>query len=199
MTAPDRPVGDAVPPGEPEVTLRPGRAAAGWSAASLPLVAAGGWFVADSNGAPVAWLVCGLFVAVAAFFLAQLVAPRLFTVRLDAEGIQVRLPWQRVEVAWDRVVLARVRRSGGDPSLRLYIQEDAVSDGEPPGARGDTPDDRPAHVVDVLLPVGGDLRALHRALAHHLGGPHVQPSTPADGAEGGPPAPPRRADPAGGT
>jgi hypothetical protein len=140
------------------VTVRPRPASASWwTLLGAALVAAGVFLVLDTSGHPAAWAALALFVPVAAFFTAQLVAPGAVAVHLDAEGLVARAPWRRTRVRWDDVHLARVRRVAGDPVLVLEIRQPA-SDG--PASQD---------VVGILLPVGADLQALHSFLEQRLG------------------------------
>lgn len=141
------------------VTLRPRRGpAAGWSAAALLLVASGVWFVLDSAGHPLAWLSLGLFLAVASYFVLQLLAPGSFAVQLTEEAVVARALWHRTEVPWEQVHLARVERTLGEPFLELHIREPSPV-GDPFRTRA----------LGILLPLGCDLGALHTFLAVRLG------------------------------
>ena len=142
------------------VTLRPRLGAAvTWSVLGALLVAAGAFFVLDSSGHPIAWATLALFLAVALYFLAQLVSARVSVVELDREHLRARTYGRRTEVAWDDVHVATVRRVAGDPVLVLDVRD--------PNGRQD--------VIGVLLPVGCDLDALHDFLAARLGrGPAVE-------------------------
>ena len=141
------------------LTLRPSRrVAAWWTLGVAVLLAAGVWLIVDSHGHPFAWLAFAVFVAQGSFFVAQLVAPSAFAIELDDTGLEARLLWQHVDVAWDVVHVARVRRVFGDPILELHVRE--------PSPTGD-----PWHTraIGVMLPVGYDAFALHTFLAARLG------------------------------
>ncbi len=148
------------------LTLRPSRRVAlRWTLAVLVLLTAGAWFVVDSHGHPFAWLAVAVFVAVGSFFVGQLVAPGAFALHLDETGLEARLLWQHVDVAWDVVHVARVRRVIGDPILELHVREPSPT-GDPWRTRA----------IGVLLPVGYDAPALHAFLAARLGvgGPPIE-------------------------
>lgn len=144
-----------------EVRLRPDRlVAGGWSLLAIVLLGAGAWFVVDSRGHVVAWLAVGLFVAVGAYFLLQLLAPGWFEVVLDDDVLRSRVLWFETTVPWDQVHLARVESAAGEPFLELHVREPAPT-GDPWRTRA----------LGVLLPLGVDLDALHRFLARRLGPP----------------------------
>lgn len=134
------------------LVLRPARGpAVAWAVAGAVLLAAGVWLVVDSAGTPLAWVAVAVFGAVASYFLLQALVPSWFTLVCDEHGLRGRTPWRRLDVAWDQVDLATVDRFVGDPVLRLHLATD------------------PPDVVDVLLPVGADVAALHRFLRDRLG------------------------------
>lgn len=127
-------------------------ATAWWSLLGSALIAAGVFFVVDSDGHPVAWAALVIFVVVAAYFVSQLVAPTVTAVRLTHDELRARCFLRTVEVPWDDVRLARVGRRFGEPVLTLDLD---------PGAA-----DRR---VRLLLPVGCDLDRLHGFLSRRLG------------------------------
>lgn len=134
------------------LVLRPARGLATvWAAAGAVLLAAGVWLVVDSGGAPLAWVAIAVFAAVASYFILQALVPAWFTLVCDEHGLRGRTPWRAFRVAWSDVDLAGVERFAGDPLLRLHVHEPA-------------PD-----VIDVLLPVGADVAALHEFLRRQLG------------------------------
>lgn len=144
------------------VTLRPSRATAGgWTAVGAVATGLAVWVALDAADSLVAWVFAALCLVVTLYVALQLVAPRWFTVALDAEGVEVRLPWQREHVPWDRVHQARVVRVAGEPMLELHV--DAADD----HARG--------RGLGVVLPVGSDQDALHRVLEQRLGRQPVEP------------------------
>lgn len=139
-----------------ERLVRGTAAATWWSLLGLALVASGVFFVVDSGGHPLAWLALALFALVAAYFLVPLLVPGALSIRLDHDALRARTFLRRVEIAWDEVRLARVRRVAGDLVLRLDVGRDPDGD---------------VTAVTVPLPVGADLAALHRFLARRLGRP----------------------------
>lgn len=142
------------------LVLRPRRGpTAAWAVAGALLIAAGVWLVVDSDGAPLAWVAVAAFGAVGAYFLFQGAAPSAFTLVLDERGVRGRTPWRRIELDWEQIDLASVDRFAGDPLLRLHVARPV------------------ADVVDVLLPVGADVGALHEFLRNRLG-PAPEPSVP---------------------
>lgn len=133
--------------------------AAGWTLAGAALVAMGAWLVADSAWSPYAVAAFTLFALVTAFFASQLLAPELFSIELDPEGIDARTLLRRVRLPWEAVHLARVAHRLGDPWLILEVH---VQGG------GDDGGDR-TEEVGILLPLGADLAALHEWLDARLG------------------------------
>lgn len=138
--------------GQQRLVLRPGDSVRLWAAGGLLLVAAGLYLVVDTGADPVAVVTLAVFVAVAAYFVVQAVVPSSVEVVLDHHGLHARAFGRTVDVAWERVHLARVRRAAGDPYLHLEVQ------------RGTALED-----VMVLLPVGCDLDLLHAFLGRRLG------------------------------
>lgn len=128
----------------------PGPAAA-WAFAGVVLLAAGVWLVVDSEGAPLSWVAVSIFGAVAVFFLLQALVPSWFTLVCDQEGIRGRAAWRSIDARWDEVLLATLETFAGDPLLRLHV-------GAPH-----------PEVIDLLLPVGTDLTAVHDFLRDRLG------------------------------
>lgn len=120
----------------------------------MAVVAALVWTLVDSRGHPAAWVALAVAGSGTAYFVVQLLAPALFTLHLDSDGLRGRVLVTRVDVDWGDVQLARVRTIVGDPVLELY----GTHHGEV--TRG---------FVRVLLPVGADIDALHGFLAHRLG------------------------------
>jgi hypothetical protein len=153
----------------PEVTeLRPGRGVAlGWAIVGVATIALAGWLVVDTGFHALAVALLVACLAVAGPVASQFVIPRAFTWRLDAHGLLVRRLHRRLLVAWDEVRFARVVTVGGDPALELHLEPE--DDGR--GGAGTEEGRRPGgEVVHTLrLPLGADIQALHRALAHHLG------------------------------
>lgn len=142
----------------PELELRPDRATAvRWSATSLAAAAAFGWLLSDSDGHPLAWIALTFAVVVAVYFVAQLVAPSRFRLFLDDEGLDARFLTSHTTIAWEHVHVARVSSLAGEPYLELEVHEPASPDDSAPRRRG------------VLLPVGCDVRSLHRFLGRRLG------------------------------
>jgi hypothetical protein len=131
-------------------------AAAFWSLWAALLVTAAAWFVVDSFGDPLAWV--GLVVAVAflAWFAFQLILPKRFQVILDPDVLWVRQAWRRLTIDWDDVYVVRVRHVLGDALLE--VQRKSPDDATEPGDR-----------TIVPLPVGTDIRPIHRFLAARLG------------------------------
>lgn len=149
------------------LTLRPDTAkAARWSVVSVVVIAFGAWLVADAVAdadtwllfganvpASVAmWILFGLILAVAGWFLLQLVAPSLFELRIAPDGIHARTAWQHLDVPWEHVESAGIRIIAGEPYLRLQVIEEVAGGWVV----------RPTAVV---LPLGADLPALRMALA----------------------------------
>lgn len=151
------------PADEPVAALHlvPDRSAAGWwSLLGGLLIAAGVFFVADGSltqvGRTIVWFVLLFFAIVAGYFLIQLVVPERFRVTLTYERLHATIGWMRVDVPWDDVHLARVRRAFGDPLLELQVLEPERPEVGP-------------HLVAIPLPVGCDVEALHGFLAARLG------------------------------
>ncbi len=135
------------------LTLRPDPVAAfRWSVGGVVLVALGVWFVLDSGGAPQLWALFGVMVAVAGWFVAQLVAPAWFEVHVDDVGVRARTGWHRIDVPWDRVQRASLRTFAGEPYLRL----DLIEEVEGGWIVAPSP---------VVLPLGADPAALRMAIA----------------------------------
>lgn len=153
------------PAGPPEVTvLRPERSSAlVWALLSAAAIALAVWLVADTAGHPLAVVLLVACLVVPAPFVAQLVAPGAFAWRLDDHGLHVRRLHRRMTAPWDEVHYARIVVVGGDPALELHL-EPGTRDATAGGQR------REGRAVHTLrLPLGADVDALHRALAHHLG------------------------------
>lgn len=159
------------PAGPPEVTvLRPGRPSAlVWALVSAAVIALSVWLVADTGGHPLAVVLLVACLVVPAPLVAQLVVPDAFAWRLDEHGLHVRRLHRRMTAPWDEVRYARIVLVGGDPALELRLE---------PGRRGASdPQRRDGRAVHTLrLPLGADVDALHRALAHHLGALHEDDS-----------------------
>lgn len=130
-------------------------AAAVWTFWAAMLVAAAAWFVVDSLGHPLAWLGFSVAAAVLAWFAFQLILPKRFQIILDPDVLWVRQAWRHLTVEWNEVYVVRVRHVLGDPVLEVQRQ----------GADASTPGDR----TFVPLPVGTDIRPIHRFLATRLG------------------------------
>lgn len=129
--------------------------AARWTFWSAVLVAAGVWFVVDSFGHPFAWVTLVGAVVILGWFLLQLVLPSWFQITFDPDVLWVRQGWRRFSVEWDDVYIVHIRHVLGDPILEVQLQtRDAVE----PGDR-----------TFVPLPVGADVRPVHRFLAARLG------------------------------
>jgi hypothetical protein len=156
-----------VPP--PEVTeLRPGRGVAlAWALVGVATIALAAWLVVDTGFHALAVALLVACLAVAGPVASQFVIPRAFTWRLDAGGLLVRRLHRRLLVSWDEVRFARVVTVGGDPALELHLEPED----DEHGGRGTEDGARPgvATVHTLRLPLGADIQALHRALAHHLG------------------------------
>ena len=157
----------------PEVTeLRPGRGVAlAWALVGVVAIGLAVWLIVDTRGHALAVALLVACLAVAGPVASQFVVPRAFTWRLDAHGLLVRRLHRRLIVSWDEVRFARVVTVGGDPALELHL-EPAVDEGNGTGTGTGTGDGgRPGSAVvhTLRLPLGADVEALHRALAHHLG------------------------------
>ena len=153
----------------PEVTeLRPGRGVAfAWALVGIAAIALATWLIVDTRGHALAVALLVACLAVAGPVASQLVFPRAFTWRLGEHGLLVRRLHRRLVVSWDEVRFARVVTVGGDAALELHL-EPGVDEGGPTDAgRGGRPDRAVVHTL--RLPLGADVAALHRALAHHLG------------------------------
>lgn len=90
-------------------------------------------------------------LAVDAYYLLQLAAPRLFSVVLDTTGVTGRWLWRRVEVPWGLVSSAAVRTVAGEHLLHL-----GLTSGQQFG---------------LLLPFGADVQELTDTLASRVGSP----------------------------
>lgn len=144
--------------------LRPDRAtAARWSIASLAATAAFTWVLVDSDGHPLAWIALTFGAVVALYFVAQLVAPSRFRILLDDDRLEARSLWRTVTIPWTHVYVARVSSLAGEPYLELELRE-------PGGAT-----DAPVRPRGLFLPVGCDVRKLHRFLAQRLGRGGLRP------------------------
>ena len=137
-----------------EVVLRRSGPVAGWwSLLGILLVAAGVFFVVDSEGHPIAWTLTALFAVPSSYFVIQLFWPRFVEVRLGSDELRSRSPLGRRTVAWGEVHLAKVRRVFGDPVLTIDVRR---PDGDPERRW-------------IPLPVGADLDRLHAFLGERLG------------------------------
>lgn len=137
-----------------EIVLRRKTATAGrWAALGLSVTAAGVFFVIDSHGHPVAWVLAVVFCLPTLYFLGQFVWPGLVEVRLGPHELRSRSPLGRRAVAWDDVHVAKIRRIFGDPFLVVDVRR----------PEGDL--DR----MRIPLPVGADLDPVHAFLAERLG------------------------------
>ena len=145
-------------------TLRPARGAAGaWTGVGVAATSLAIWVAVDARTSLVAWTFAALCVVVTSDVALQLAAPAWFTVPLGPAALEVRLPWQRRRVPWDRIHAARVVRVAGEPVLELHVGDrDAAAQDQPRG-------------LGVVLPVGADRAALHRVLEQRLGR-HPDPS-----------------------
>ncbi len=136
-----------------DLTLRPSPTSAlWWSAGGLLLLAIGAWLVNDASGDPQMWVLLGIMVAVAMYFVLQLVLPSWFEVHLDDVGVRARTAWQHLDVSWDRVQGASLRTFAGEDYLRLDVI-DEIEGGWV------------VNPVSILLPLGADTGALRVALA----------------------------------
>lgn len=140
-------------PGAEVVVRRGGAAAAWWSLLGALLVAAGVFFVLDTDGHPLAWLVLAVFAVPAVHFWLQLAWPGAVEVRLDRDALRSRSLARRTTVPWDDVRLATVRERLGDPVLVVETRD--------PNGRLER--------TRIALPVGADLDRLHGFLAERLG------------------------------
>lgn len=139
------------------VIRRRASALAWWLLAAMVVVAASVFFVLDSRGHPLSWAFLGVSVAAAGYFAGQLL-PGAVVVTFDQDVLRARTYWRRVEVPWEEIRLAHVRRVAGDPVLAVEVRE--------PSPSGDSVRHR---VIAVLLPVGADLDAVHDFLERRLG------------------------------
>jgi len=122
-----------------------------WSAVAVVLLAMGIWLMVDASFDVGVVTLFGVFVAVASFFLVQLLFPAAFEVVLDDHGIRARTLWQHLDVAWADLDRMAVREFAGDHWLSLDMLEE--------GPHG--------WVVvrqGVLLPLGTDVAALYEWL-----------------------------------
>jgi hypothetical protein len=165
-------------PAQPQgiVELRPGRGVAlAWALVGVAALALAAWLVVDTRGHALAVALLVACLVVAGPVVSQLVVPRVFTWRLDAHGLLVQRLHRRLLVSWDEVRFARVVTVGGDPALELHLEPDVDADAGAGDARtgdggtggGGGPDRGVVHTL--RLPLGADVDALHRELAHHLG------------------------------
>lgn len=133
------------------LVLRPDFGAAlRWSMAGVGLLLLAAWFVHDLGA--VGWIAVGVAVAVAGYFVLQLVAPSQFEIVCDRAGLRGRNLMHRIEAPWESIHVARVSDVAGDGVLTVTVR------GPYESATG-----------SLLLPVGADVDALHRALAARLG------------------------------
>lgn len=140
------------------VILGPDRGvAARWTVVGALASALALWVALDAGASILAWTFLALCLVVTSYVLVQLVLPGRFQLRLDGSGVEVRLPWQRARVAWDRVHVARVVSVAGEPVLELHLWD------------LDDPAQARPRATGVLLPLGADLALLHRELERHLG------------------------------
>ena len=140
------------------VILGPDRGvAARWTAVGAVASGLALWVALDAGASVMAWAFLALCLVVTSYVLVQLVVPARFELQLDAAGLQARLPWQHVRVAWDRVHVARVVRVAGEPVLELHVWD------------ADAPAQTQPRATGVLLPLGADLDLLHAELERHLG------------------------------
>lgn len=141
-------------------TLRPSRVAAvAWTAVGLAGTALAVWVAVDARASLVAWVFAALCLVVTSYVALQALAPGWFTVVLGPAALEVRLPWQRQRIPWDRVQVARVVRVAGDPLLELHVRD-------PDGAQAQP------RAMGVVLPLGADLATLHHVLEQRLGRHH---------------------------
>lgn len=137
------------------VRLRPSRSVTvRWSLVGVGAGVAAAWGVVDSDGHGLAWALLVAVVVVAAPVVAQLLLPGRFSWWLDGDGLVARTPLRVLRLGWEEIHLARVVTQLGEPALELHVEHH--------GRRTTSL---------VLLPLGADLAALHRALAQHLGAP----------------------------
>lgn len=131
------------------VTLRPhGPSVVGWAA--FAMVALGlGVFLAVRFTDLFTVVFAAVALVVAAYYLAQAVAPGQFRVDMDATGIRGQWLWHRLQIPWVRIGEAKVVHVAGESVLQLRL---------------DT-----GQETSLLLPVGADVAALHQELAAHLG------------------------------
>ena len=141
-----------------EVRLRPDRGvAARWTALGGAACLLSLWIALDATASVLAWAFLALCLVVTSYVALQLAWPDRFVLRLDAVGVEVRLPWQHARVAWSRVHVARVVTVAGEPVLELHVWD------------VDDPAQAQPRATGILLPLGADLDVLHAALERHLG------------------------------
>lgn len=141
-----------------EVIVEPDRAAAvRWSLVGAAAIGLAVWIALDADTNVVAWTFVALCVVLSSYVVLQLVMPRRFQLRLDADAIEVSLPWQHRRIPWQQVHLARVVSVTGEPVLELHVWDPDRPAQESPRATG------------VLIPLGADLAGLHAMLDRHLG------------------------------
>lgn len=146
------------------VTLRPDRGVAGrWTAVGGAAFLLALWVALDAGDSVLAWAFAALCLVLTSYVAVQLVRPDRFELLLDGAGLEVRLPWQRARVPWDRVHLARVVTVTGEPVLELHVWD------------ADAPGQSTPRATGVLLPLGADLEQLHRQLERHLGRADLAP------------------------
>ncbi|MDX1622149.1 MAG: hypothetical protein R3320_14225 [Nitriliruptorales bacterium] len=147
------------------LVLRPDRGTVGrWAIAALVALGVFVWAFIDSRGHFLAIIAVTFAAVVAAFFVLQFIAPRLFQVVLTESGLHARLLTSRAELDWDHVHVARVISVAGEPYLELQIREPSPT-GDPWRTR----------TTGVWLPTGCDIKALHRFLARRLGRGGLRP------------------------
>ena len=141
-----------------EVRLGPDRGvAARWTALGVAVCLLALWIALDAPTSVLAWAFLALCMVVTSYVALPLTLPDRFVLRLDAGGVEVRLPWQHSRVAWSRVHLARVVAVAGEPVLELHVWD------------ADDPAQEQPRATGILLPLGADLDVLHTALERHLG------------------------------
>lgn len=135
---------------EPLVIRPDAGAALRWSMVGVALVLVATWLARDAG--PLGWIALGVAIALAGYFVLQLVAPGLFQIVCDHHGLHGRTLLQRVDAPWESIHLARVSRIAGDPLLTVTVRDRYEST-----------------TAGLLLPVGADLEALHGVLGRRLG------------------------------
>lgn len=131
--------------------IRPDAGAAlRWSMAGVGLVLVAVWLARDSGA--LGWVALGVAIAIAGYFVLQLVAPGWFEVVCDDRGLRGRNLLHRIDAPWEAIHLARVSHVAGDPLLTVTTR----------GRYEST-------TASLLLPVGVDLDALHDVLSRRLG------------------------------